>query len=91
MPLQFVGKLKIVSKGKSFTNKETGEVREGKYTHVFAVQDAEGNPQIVELAAKVSYEQYLDELVECEVTLYPMREGSGFWAAITSCEPAVIK
>lgn len=90
MPLQFVGKLKIVSKGKSFTNKETGKVQEPKYTHVFAVQDAEGEPQIVELKSKESYEQFIDQLVECEVTLYPMREGSGFWASLTNVQEAIV-
>lgn len=90
MPLQFTGTLKIVSKGRPFVDKETGETQAPRYTHFFAVQDVEGNPQVVELKSKTSFEQFIDEPVDCQVTLYPMREGSGFWASLTDCRAAEI-
>jgi len=90
MPLTLSGTLKIVSKGRDFTDKETGEVTPAKFTNYLALQDSEGNPRVCELRSKEDYSSHLDELVDVEVTLYPMREGSGFWASITHMHEAVI-
>lgn len=90
MPMQFSGTLKIVSKGRPFTDKTTGEVTPAKYTNFFAVQDDQGNPKVIEIRSKEDYTRYIDELVDCTVQLSPMREGSGFWASLTACNPAEI-
>jgi len=90
MPLSFTGTLKIVSKGRPFTDRETGEVTPAKYTNFFATQDNDGNPQVVEIKSKSDYTKYIDQLVDCSVQLYPMREGSGFWASLSDCRPAEI-
>jgi hypothetical protein len=90
MPLQLSGTLKIVTKGRPFTDKDTGEVTPAKFTNFIAVQDSEGNPQVCELKSKQDYSKLIDELVDVEVQLYPMREGSGFYASITNMVEAVI-
>jgi len=90
MPLQLSGTLKIVSKGRPFTDRQTGEVTPAKFTNFIAYQDAAGEPKVCELRSKDDFSKLIDELVDCEVTLYPMREGSGFWASITNMHEAVI-
>jgi len=90
MPLQLTGTLKIVSKGRPFTDRETGQVTPPKFTNYIAIQDQNGEPHVAELKSKKDYTQFIDDIVDCTVELFPMREGSGFWANITDIREAVI-
>jgi len=90
MPLTLSGTLKIISKGRPFTDRETGEVTPAKFTNYIAYQDSNGEPKVCELRSKEDFSEHIDKLVDCEVTLFPMREGSGFWASITDIHEAVI-
>jgi len=90
MPLQLTGTLKIVSKGRPFTDKTTGEITPAKFTNYIAFQEADGSPKVAELKSREDYSKLIDELVDCTVMLYSMQEGSGFWASITNMEEAVI-
>jgi len=90
MPLSLSGTLKIVSKGRPFVDKETGDITPPKFTCYIAYQDSEGEPKVCQLKAKEDYSKLVDELVDVEITLYPMREGAGFYASITDMHEAVI-
>lgn len=90
MPLQFTGTLKIVQKGREFTDKQTGHVTPPKFTNFIAYQDDNGDPKVAQLKSKVDYSQFVDDIVDCTVMLYEMSESSGFWANITHMEEAVI-
>jgi len=91
MPFTFEGTLKLVSKGRPFTNQETGETTPAKFTNFFAIQDDEGEPKVLELKSKQDFTEHIDKLVVGTIMLYPMREGSGFWASVTDINPAEIK
>lgn len=91
MQMQFSGTLKIVSKGRPFTDRTTGEVTPPKFTNFFATQNDDGEPQVFEVKSKADYSEFIDDIVDVTVELFPMREGSGFWASATSVKPADIK
>jgi len=91
MPLQFTGTLKIISSGQPYIDKKTGETTPAKFTNIFAVQDENGDPKVCTLKSKSDYSRLLDKLVEGYVTLYPMSEGSGFWASLTDLHEAKVE
>jgi len=90
MQFTFEGTLKLVSKGRPFTDRETGEVTPAKFTNFFAVQNPEGEPQVLELKSKQDFSKHIDKPVVGIIELYPMREGSGFWASVVDITPAEI-
>jgi len=83
MRLTFEGTLKMVQKGKEFTDPDTGEVRPAKFTHFFQTEKEDGSPDVVQLRSKIDFGALIDREVVCSVDLYPMNEGSGFWASLT--------
>jgi len=91
MQFTFEGTLKVVSKGREFTDASTGRVTPAKFTNYFATQNDEGEPQVYELRSKSDYSRLVDKPVVGTVELYPMREGSGFWASLVSLEAAEIE
>jgi len=91
MPLTLSGTLKIISKGRPYTDRETGEVTPAKFTNYFATQNADGEPQVLELKSKLDFEKHIDKPVVGTIELYPMREGSGFWASVVDITPAEIE
>jgi len=88
MPFTFEATLKLIAKGKPFTDKSTGEVTPAKFTNYLQGEDSEGNMQVFELKSKSDYSEYINELVVGTIQLYPMREGSGFYATLTDLKPA---
>jgi len=76
----------MVQKGKEFTDRETGVVTPAKFTHYFQVENDDGSPEVVTLRSKNDYSALVDTDCFGSVELYPMKEGSGFWASLTSCK-----
>jgi len=86
MRLTFEGTLKMVQKGKEFTDKETGEVRPAKYTNYFQTEKEDGSPDVVQVRSKTDYSALIDAEVVGTIELYAMSEGSGFWASLVECK-----
>jgi len=85
MQLTFEGTLKLVQKGRDFVDKESGDVTPAKFTHYFQTENADGEPQVVEIKSKKDYSALIDREVVCTVELFPQRDSSGFWASLVDC------
>lgn len=78
----FEGQLKLVQKGRDFTDRETGHVTPAKFTHYFQVEDSDGVKSVLELRGKEDYSDLIDKDVVGTILLYPMREGSGYYVSL---------
>jgi len=84
----FEATLKLVQRGRDFTDRETGIVTPAKYTNYFQVTDDEGKSSVLELRSKDDYSSLIDQEVVGTIVLYPMREGSGYYVSLDTLTPA---
>jgi len=78
----FEGTLKLVQKGRPFTDSKTGIVTPPKFTHFFQVEDDEGNSEVLQLRSKEDFSDLIDSDVVGTVKMFPMQQGSGFYISL---------
>jgi len=86
--LSFDGTLKLVQKGRSFTDRTTGEVTPAKFTNYFQIEDDQGNKSVLELRSKEDFSDVIDQFVVGTVLVYPMQQGSGVYLSLDTLTPA---
>jgi len=84
----FEGTLKLVQKGRDFTDTKTGIVTPAKFTHYFQVEDDAGNKSVLELRCKEDFSDLLDEDVVGTIQLYKMQQGSGYYVSLDTLNRA---
>ena len=86
--LTFEGTLKLVQKGRDFTDRVTGKVTPAKFTNYFQLENDSGESEVLELRSKEDFSAIIDREVVGTVLLYSMPQGGGFYVSLDTLSPA---